>query len=81
MTKYLTLVLTLLLFCFYGNMCYDGFFNALKISNFKVTLVSHFSKQFSINFLVLSELANCYIYFTILKNLGPIHFYFEIYFI
>ena len=46
MAMYLTLVLTLVLFRVYGNTCYDGFkmlkgiFNALKIGNFKVTLVS-----------------------------------------
>ena len=40
-------------------LCYSGFFNALKIGNFqRKGLKYHFSKNFSINFLVLSQLAN-----------------------
>ena len=42
MTKYLTLVLTLLLFRFYGNTCYDGFYMLLLI--FQCTQKWHFSK-------------------------------------
>ena len=43
-------------------ICYYGFSIALKIGNFKVTLQSKsalsFSKNFSINILVLSQLAD-----------------------
>ena len=42
------------------SICYYGFFNALKIGTFKVSkgAKNHFSKNFSFNFLILSQLAN-----------------------
>ena len=57
---------------FYMLLC---IFNALKISNFQY----HFSKNFYIRFfLFFSQLVNCYLYFTILKNWDRVMFYFEI---
>ena len=72
MTKFFTLVLILLLFVSMVTrdmvvfICYYVFFNALKIGNFQ----NLFSKNLiiSLSFLVISELVNCYLYFTILKN-------------